>query len=102
MSDVGDLLELLHGAGDRRRTVHATVRSWHHCSRGPRAFERHVAASSSTMSARCAGEGEPPETSERREEIRIAKPGPGRQEGEWHVTVARKPLADPAGRLERL
>ncbi len=44
------------------------------------------------MYARYAGEGEPPETSEHRQEVWIAKPDRWRQAGEGHVVVAREPL----------
>jgi len=37
MSEVGDLLELMHGARERWRTVRATIRTWRH-------LERHGAA----------------------------------------------------------
>jgi len=37
MSELGDLLELMHGARDRWRTVRATIRTWRH-------LERHGAA----------------------------------------------------------
>lgn len=38
---IGDLLELIYGAGDRWRTVRLTLRHWHHPGRAREAVERH-------------------------------------------------------------
>ena len=43
MGDLGDLLERLHGAEPRWRTVRATGRSWRHQPRANEVFERHFA-----------------------------------------------------------
>lgn len=40
MSRLADLLELMHGARGRTRTVHATVRTWRHMHRMRQAMER--------------------------------------------------------------
>jgi len=40
MSDLGDLLELIYGAGERWRTVRLTIREWQHPGRTQRAIER--------------------------------------------------------------
>jgi outer membrane lipoprotein-sorting protein len=40
MSEVGDLLELLHGARHRYRTVRLAMRTWGHVERSRRAFEQ--------------------------------------------------------------
>ena len=42
MSELGDLLELLHGARRRWRTVRLVVRRWYELERGHRAMERSV------------------------------------------------------------
>ncbi len=40
MSDLGDVLELLHGARSRYRSVRLTLREWSHYERSRQAFER--------------------------------------------------------------
>jgi hypothetical protein len=40
VSELGDLLELLYGAGDRWRNARLTLREWHHFERAARAQER--------------------------------------------------------------
>ena len=40
MSDLGDLLELIYGAGERWQTVRLTIREWQHAGRTRQAIER--------------------------------------------------------------
>lgn len=44
MSELGDVLELMHGARNSFRTIRVVIRDWHHVRRGAQAFERHMAA----------------------------------------------------------
>ena len=44
MGELGDLLELLHDARNRYRTVRATIREWRHEERQRRAWEQYVAS----------------------------------------------------------
>ncbi len=89
MSDVGDLLELLHGARDRWATLQCTARHWHHVERGQIAAERWASASRGTqMYARFQG-GSQPETYERSERLWIAKPELFRIESDHRMQVTR-------------
>ena len=44
MSELGDVLELLHSAAGRYATLRATIREWHHLERSQRVWERHFEA----------------------------------------------------------
>jgi hypothetical protein len=90
VSDVGDLLELLHGARHRWQTLRCSMRTWHHVARGRTATERWIASSQGSGTMRYAGdpEGEP-ETYEREERLWFAKPDRARQESDDHVSVTR-------------
>ncbi|MBA3365251.1 MAG: hypothetical protein H0U03_05625 [Actinobacteria bacterium] len=48
MSELGDVLELMHGAHGRVETLRATIREWRHLARSHRAFEREVKESGAT------------------------------------------------------
>ena len=67
MSDLGDLLELIYGAGERWQTVRLTIREWQHAGRAREAIQRlnDEQASggrvSTVMFARHASEPEPEE-----------------------------------------
>lgn len=85
MSELGDLLELLHGAGDSWRTARVTVRQWHHVARGRKAFERDARA---RRAKEYAWISEPaPETHERLVRVWIEKPDRAREESEDAVSV---------------
>ena len=68
--ELGALLELLHGAADRFRTVQATYRTWRHEKRLREAFradaeeQKRRGASMGSVSAVRSGDPEPPETEE--------------------------------------
>jgi outer membrane lipoprotein-sorting protein len=51
MSELGDLLVLMHGARGRVTTVRATVRTWRHLGRSRAAFERLEGVTSYAMGA---------------------------------------------------
>ena len=42
MSELGDLLELMHGARNRYRTLRLTMREWQHSGRHLRVFEEQA------------------------------------------------------------
>lgn len=91
VSDVGDLLELLHGARDRWRTFRGTVRTWHHLERQRLAAERWsriVGAQQYVFE----GTGSRPETQEWSERLWIAKPDRVRREAPQFTTVQRGAL----------
>ncbi|MDX6399291.1 MAG: hypothetical protein QOJ43_2699, partial [Gaiellaceae bacterium] len=44
VSELGDLLELIYGAGERWRTVRLTIREWQHPGRVRDAIERLTSA----------------------------------------------------------
>jgi hypothetical protein len=96
VSDVGDLLELLHGAADRWATVQTAIRSWRHVELGRRATERWAhetrqrGGGVSIMAV--AGEGTQPESYERVTRLWIAKPDRWRQEQDEHLSAGRGPL----------
>jgi hypothetical protein len=92
VSDVGDLLELLHGAAHRWQTLQCSVHHWRHTARSEAATERWAAASRGVSVMRLyADDPDAPraETYEHRERIWIAKPNRFRQEhaDDW-VTVS--------------
>jgi len=65
MSELGDLLELLHRARDRWRTVRATIRVWRHNERSEAAWQAWADQSTSAVTHFGTAEGPPqPETSE--------------------------------------
>jgi outer membrane lipoprotein-sorting protein/uncharacterized Zn-finger protein len=84
VSELAELLELLHGARDRSRTVRATIREWHHGERSSRAFKRHVEESKATAytEARTVGEDSPPEAWESLTRLWVEKPARIREERE--------------------
>src|SRR5215216_2003760 len=89
MSEAGDLLELLHGAGDRWTTVSTTIRIWRRRDLDERARERWehelLRGGVGTHSVRAAGAA----TGEHVETIRlwIAKPDRSRQEWDGAVSI---------------
>lgn len=68
MSELGDLLELLHGAGERWRTARLTIREWHHFERSRLAHER-IRQSGSAHQITLYGAG--PATDERESLVRV-------------------------------
>jgi hypothetical protein len=74
VSELGDLLELLHGARNRCTTVRATVRTWAHSARQGAAFARLEATSYAPL------EGSRPETSESQARIWLAGSDHAREE----------------------
>jgi len=68
MSDLGDLLELLHGASERWRTVRTTIWSWRHHGRHMaawHAWQQNAGGSVTTFGIAASGNDEPePETSQ--------------------------------------
>lgn len=97
MSDVGDLLELMHGAGDRWQSVETTVRQWRNVILGRVAVEhwqeelRRTGVGVSSMFA-FAGDGEQPEEHEHTLRLSVTKPDRWREETADHVSVGRGPL----------
>lgn len=94
MSDVGDLLELLYGAGDAWITLQATVRTWDDTAVGSRALERwrESEQQGSSVQFQVAGSDTRPAVQEHAQRIWIAKPDRWRQEHEEHVAVGRGAL----------
>jgi hypothetical protein len=98
VSDVGDLLELLHGAGDRWRSVETTIRTWRNVPVGRRALERwreeEVRRASGGVSAMVAFTDDTDQPSEREDTVRlsVSKPGRWREEADDRVSVGRGPL----------
>ncbi len=95
MSELGDLLELMHGAAGRYTTLRATIREWRHLERSQRAFERHMEAVESggrTMVSYGFCAELPPETMEAPTRIWLAPPAKLRMErtgeGEAHTVVS--------------
>ena len=82
MSDLGDLLELLHTADRRYRTVRATIREWRHHERAHRAFVRYAEERGGTMYAQITTLGRAPETYETLTRIWSEKPDRVREERE--------------------
>jgi outer membrane lipoprotein-sorting protein len=79
MSELGDLLELLHGAG-RFRTARVEFRTWQHASRGMAAF-RSQAEGAVMMYAQSEAEGPPPpEESESQARLWLEPPDRARLE----------------------
>jgi hypothetical protein len=97
VSDVGDLLELLHGAGDRWRTVETTIRTWRNLPVGRRALERwreevrRAGGGASTMVAFTDG-GEQPSEHEHTVRLSVSKPDRWREEADDRVSVGRGPF----------
>lgn len=83
-SELGQLLELIHGARYRFETVRATIRRWHHPQRSAEAFARHIEESEGTLFVGL--EGTPtdsrPETEQAVCELWVDKPG-RRVREEW-------------------
>jgi len=99
VGDVGDLLELLHGAAGRWTTVSCTIAEWRHVARANAAFERSIEESSDrghsvARMTFVSGEsrGPQPETHEHRSRVWIAKPGRSRHETDDWIQVRRGPL----------
>ncbi|MHB1243328.1 MAG: hypothetical protein ACYC1P_08025 [Gaiellaceae bacterium] len=63
MSELGDLLELVYGAGDRWRTARLTLREWQHTRRTREAIERQSGGGRMVMMHAVGGPG-PPEPEE--------------------------------------
>jgi outer membrane lipoprotein-sorting protein len=64
MSELGDVLELMHGARNSFRTIRVVIRDWHHVALGAKAFERHLEVErrrggQSSFATRAAGDEEP-------------------------------------------
>lgn len=76
MGDLGDLLELMHTAPERSRSVRLTVREWNHLARAAAAFERWTRASQGRAQALFGHTGGHPEESTTT--YRLWWEGPGR------------------------
>ena len=90
MSELGDLLELLHGADGRFGTLASRWRCWQHLSRFHAAFTAEHAGSTAVAGAYATG---PPQPSEHEEQARlwVAKPDRIREEHDdvhGHATLA--------------
>jgi outer membrane lipoprotein-sorting protein len=71
VSELGDLLELLHGARGRVATVRAVVRIWQDPIQAQEAFRRHVEASGGTTVTWYAGDGQGDVPAEIETEVRF-------------------------------
>ena len=98
MSELGDVLELLHGAHRRFTSVRATIREWHHHERSERAFARFAEGRGGSIGAVFATrseEGPPPPATETVVRLWWEPPDRLREEreehraGGLHVAVAR-------------
>lgn len=96
VSDVGDLLELLHGASQRWQTLQCTVRTWHHTELHARAIERWQAGLGRGQGQTVifgASDDEPrPREYEFNQRVWIVKPDRLREEADHGTTVARGDL----------
>lgn len=96
VSDVGDLLELLHGASDRWQTFQGTVRTWHDTELQRRAMERWQAeqgqGTGQVMLFSAGDETAPPREYEFGQRVWIVKPDRLRDESEHGTTVSRGDL----------
>jgi outer membrane lipoprotein-sorting protein len=90
VSDLGDLLELLYGAGDRWTTFRGTIRSWHDGELMERAFEADRSRGTGiTRQYAIAGDEPEERTYENLERLWIAKPDRLRLETEGSTVVTR-------------
>jgi outer membrane lipoprotein-sorting protein len=88
MSELGDLLELMHGATGRYASLRATIREWTHLERTGQAVERHMQA------LEAGGRGN--------RMVSYGYPGSDELQPEVHETVMKLWLASPeTWRLER-
>jgi outer membrane lipoprotein-sorting protein len=74
VSELGDLLELIYGAGDRWRSVRLTMREWQHSGRAREAIERlhsRQASGGRVSSMMFAGDASEPEPEEHEHIVRI-------------------------------
>ena len=93
MSELGDLLELLHGAGTGDRTVCATVTSWQHHERTRDAFTAQIEeGNAAVFLAVGAGDEPAPAESTTTTRLWIAPPDRVREESGDHVAVRRGQL----------
>jgi hypothetical protein len=96
VSDVGDLLELLHGAADRWQTLQCTIRSWHDTELQGRAIERWQASvgrgAGQTIIFSTDGDEPRPRTYEFNQRLWIVKPDLLREEAEHGTSVSRGDL----------
>jgi outer membrane lipoprotein-sorting protein len=93
MSELGDLLVLMHEARDRFRTVRATIREWGHVERSERALKRQIEKSRAAAhqvavaTATARGAAEPaPDAWEALIRLWLEKPAQLREEREDAVT----------------
>jgi hypothetical protein len=96
VSDVGDLLELLHGASGRWRTLQCTIRSWHDTELQRRAIERWQASlgqgAGQAMIFSTDGDEPSPLEYEFNQRLWIVKPDRHREESDHGTTVSRGAL----------
>jgi hypothetical protein len=117
VSELGDVLELMHGARGRYSTLRATIREWQHLERSARAFERHVDAASarggsgSFMVSYGFGAEQPPEATEALIRLWVMPPAKVRMERtdaeahtfvtdgerEWSYSPSTGAMVNPAG-----
>jgi hypothetical protein len=96
VSDVGDLLELLHGASGRWQTFRGSVRSWHDTYLQAKAMKRWQAGlgrgSGQTMIFSTSDDDPQPREYEFNQRVWIVKPDRLREEADHGTTVARGDL----------
>jgi hypothetical protein len=96
VSDVGDLLELLHGASERWQTFRGSVRMWHDTELQRQAIERWQTeqreGSSQVMLFGIGEEASEPAEYEFSQRLWIVKPDRLREESEHGTTVSRGDL----------
>jgi hypothetical protein len=86
MSELGGLLELLHGAG-RFRTVRAEVETWRHHHRAAQAFEAMARRGGAVVYAGAGDSSQRPETSVSRARLWLEPPDRARVEREDHIAL---------------
>ena len=90
MSELGDLLELLHRGGTGDRTVTATVVTWQHAERARAAFTAQVERDDGSFFLAVASSDEPPpEETTTTARLWLAPPDRAREEAGDHVGVRR-------------
>lgn len=94
MSELGDLLELLHRGGRDLRTIGATLATWRDNERAQRAFGRYTSQAASLPVAQAVARGELPAILETTVRLWLERPGKSREETEEPDGTLRQTIRD--------
>jgi hypothetical protein len=86
MSELGDLLELLHESG-RFTSVYVEFRTWRHQARSLAAFQAEAEGSGAVMFAQLESDEEPPETTLTSDRLWLDPPRTRLEQGDEHLAV---------------